>query len=49
VGFEALRWLLDQLGVKQPRRFNDELAAEAILEKSSSEEVRELDFSTVQF
>jgi hypothetical protein len=28
VGFEAFRWLLDQLGIKQPRRFKNEIAAE---------------------
>jgi hypothetical protein len=27
VGFEAFRWLLDQLGIKQPRRFKNEPAA----------------------
>ena len=28
VGFKAFRWLLDQLGIKQPRRFKNEIAAE---------------------
>jgi hypothetical protein len=28
VGFKAFRWLLDQLGTKQPRRFKNEAAAE---------------------
>jgi hypothetical protein len=26
VGFKAFRWLLDQLGIKQPRRFKNEIA-----------------------
>ena len=33
-GFTAFRWLLDQLGIKQPRRFKNEPAAELISEKS---------------
>lgn len=28
VGFKAFRWLLNQLGIKQPRRFKNENAAE---------------------
>jgi hypothetical protein len=28
VGFKAFRWLLDQLGIKQPRRFKNEIAEE---------------------
>ena len=28
VGFNAFRWLLDQLGIKQPRRFKNEVAPE---------------------
>jgi hypothetical protein len=33
-GFTAFRWLLDQLGIKQPRRFKNEPAGELISEKS---------------
>jgi hypothetical protein len=28
VGFKAFRWLLNQLGVKQPRRFKNEISSE---------------------
>jgi hypothetical protein len=28
IGFNAFRWLLDQLGIKQPRRFKNEVAPE---------------------
>ena len=31
VGFKAFRWLLDQLGIKQPRRFKNETAAQFTL------------------
>jgi len=36
VGLKAFRWLLDQLGVEQPRRFKNEPSAETISEKGPS-------------